>query len=197
MARRKDRLDGLVQKLSNKKGKFYPVKADVTKEEDVINAFKWVKENLGPIHILVNSAGVFGQTSLVDGDSEIWKNTLDVNVLGLSIATREAVRDMRANNVDGHIIHINSVVGHQVTETPNANLYPASKFAVTALAETLRLELLSLKLKIKITVNVYVLQIIIGAQKSRNELFIKKLFDISYPGAFAIFSNFILKIHNQ
>ncbi|XP_018575997.1 uncharacterized protein LOC108914633 [Anoplophora glabripennis] len=151
LARRKDRLDALAQKLSNKQGTFHPVKTDISKEEDILNAFKWIKENLGPIHVLVNNAGVFGKTTLADGDTEIWKNILDVNVLGLCIATREAIRDMRENNVDGHIIHINSVTGHQVTTFPNANLYPASKFAVTALAETLRLELLNLKPKIKIT----------------------------------------------
>ncbi|XP_018572869.1 farnesol dehydrogenase-like [Anoplophora glabripennis] len=147
LARRKVRLDTLALKLSGKKGKLYPLKADISKEEDIINAFKWVKENLGPVHILINNAGVYTQTDLADGDIDIWKNTLNVNVLGLSIATREAIRDMRANNVDGHIIHINTVAG----VSPKANMYSASKFAVRALAETLRLELLKLKLKIKIT----------------------------------------------
>ncbi|KAJ8916022.1 hypothetical protein NQ315_010890, partial [Exocentrus adspersus] len=41
LARRKDKLEGLAQKLSNKKGKLYPVQADITKEEDILNAFKW------------------------------------------------------------------------------------------------------------------------------------------------------------
>ncbi|KAJ8943913.1 hypothetical protein NQ318_019521 [Aromia moschata] len=58
---------------------------------------------------------------------------------------------MKANNIDGHIIHINSVTGHQVPAFPGLNVYPASKYAVTALAETLRLELNSAKSKIKIT----------------------------------------------
>ncbi|XP_018576643.1 farnesol dehydrogenase-like [Anoplophora glabripennis] len=149
--RRKDRLEALASKLSDKKGKIYPVKTDVTKEEDILNAFKWIKENLGPVHILVNDAGILGHTKLADGDTEIWRNSLDVNVLGLSIATREAVRDMRANKVDGHIIHINSILGHQVLDFTGMNVYPACKFAVTALAETLRLELLNSKSKIKIT----------------------------------------------
>ncbi|XP_018575996.1 farnesol dehydrogenase-like [Anoplophora glabripennis] len=151
LARRKVRLDTLALKLSGKKGKLYPLKADISKEEDIINAFKWIKENVGPVHVLINNAGVFGDTDLGDGDIDIWRNVLNVNVLGLSIATREAIRDMRANNVDGHIIHINSVTGHQVPNMPKANMYPASKFAVRALAETLRLELLNLKLKIKVT----------------------------------------------
>ncbi|XP_023311594.1 farnesol dehydrogenase-like [Anoplophora glabripennis] len=160
--RRKDRLEALASKLSDKKGKIYPVKTDVTKEEDILNAFKWIKENLGPVHILVNDAGILGHTKLADGDTEIWRNSLDVNVLGLSIATREAVRDMRANKVDGHIIHINSILGHQVLDFTGMNVYPACKFAVTALAETLRLELLNSKSKIKITVIFY--RLIVSAQ---------------------------------
>ncbi|KAJ8964928.1 hypothetical protein NQ317_015394 [Molorchus minor] len=151
LARRKERLDQLAKKLEGKKGKLYPIKTDVSKEEDILNAFKWIKENLGPVHVLVNNAGIVGNTNLSDGDSNVWRNIINVNVLGLSIATREAVRDMKANNVDGHIIHINSVVGHQLINAPNLNVYPATKYAVTALAETLRLELNSTKSKIKIT----------------------------------------------
>ncbi|XP_018572839.1 farnesol dehydrogenase-like [Anoplophora glabripennis] len=151
LARRLDRMEALAKKLSGKKGKLYPVKTDVSKEEDILNAFKWVKENLGPVHILVNNAGILGQTNLTDGDTEIWKNVFNINVLGLCIATREAVRDMRANKVDGHIIHINSIAGHQVPNFPGIGVYPASKYAVRALAETLRLELLNMKSKIKIT----------------------------------------------
>ncbi|XP_018576642.1 farnesol dehydrogenase-like, partial [Anoplophora glabripennis] len=151
LARRKDRLEALAQKLSNKKGKFYPLKSDLTKEEYILNTFKWIKENLGTIHILVNNAGYLGKTTLIDGDSDVWRNTFEVNVLGLCIATREAIRDMRANDIDGHIIHINSIVGHQVINFREFNVYISSKHAVTALAETLRLELVELKSKIKIT----------------------------------------------
>ncbi|XP_018572842.1 farnesol dehydrogenase [Anoplophora glabripennis] len=151
LARRLDRMEALAKKLSGKKGKLYPLKTDISKEEDILNAFKWVKENLGPVHILINNAGIVGQTNLTDGDTEVWKNIFNVNVLGLCIATREAIRDMKANNVNGHIIHINSIAGHQVIDFPGLNVYPASKFAVTALAETLRLELLNMKSKIKIT----------------------------------------------
>lgn len=59
---------------------------------------------------------------------------------------------MREKGVDGHVVHINSVLGHQVLQVPKFNVYPASKFAVTALTETLRRELLEIGSKIKITV---------------------------------------------
>ncbi|KAJ8931742.1 hypothetical protein NQ314_015274 [Rhamnusium bicolor] len=152
LARRKDRLDKQAKKLSKEKGKLYPLKTDITKEEDILNTFKWIKEHLGPVHILINSAGIYKLNNLSSGSTKDWNDIFQVNVFGLCIATREAVKDMKANNVDGHIVHINSIAGHKVYDFPKANVNPAAKFAVTALAETLRLELNSLKLKIKVTV---------------------------------------------
>jgi len=151
LARRKEKVEELAKKLQGKSGKLYAVKADVSKEEEVIQAFKWIKDNVGPVHILINNAGFSRDTSLLDGDAKLWKEILDTNVMGLCVATREAVKCMRANNVDGHIVHLNSVAGHSVPNMPNLSVYPASKYAVTALTETLRQELNAIKSKIKIT----------------------------------------------
>ncbi|KAF2896700.1 hypothetical protein ILUMI_09476, partial [Ignelater luminosus] len=151
LARRKDRIEELSKRLEGKKGKLYACQVDMTQEEDILKAFQWIKDTLGPVHILINNAGILRTTSLIDGNTKFWKEIFDTNVLGLSIATREAVRDMRANNIAGHIIHINSVAGHRVVKIPRLNVYPASKYAVTALTETLRQELNSIGSKIKIT----------------------------------------------
>ncbi|XP_060525371.1 farnesol dehydrogenase-like [Cylas formicarius] len=151
LARRKDRVEELAKQLSGEKGKLVAVQADLTKEQDIIAAFEYVLKNLGPVSILVNNAGLSKFSSLIDGETEIWKTVLDTNVLGLSISTREAIKQMKANNIDGHVIHINSVLGHAVANYPGLNVYPATKFAVTALAETLRYEINSQNLKIKIT----------------------------------------------
>ena len=125
----------------------------MTKEEDILKVFKWSKDNLGPVHILVNNAGRVAHTNLTEGKTEDWKSVFDLNVLGLCIATREAVKIMKENKINGHIVHVNSIVGHQVVNYPGLNVYPASKFAVTALTETLRQELNHQGLKIKITVS--------------------------------------------
>mgnify|MGYP005985044375 FL=1 len=117
-----------------------------------MNAFKWIEKNLGHVHILINNAGISKENLLRDGDAAAWKQTFDVNVMGLCIATREAVKIMSANNIKGHIIHINSVVGHKVIPFPGINVYTASKYAVTALTETLRHELNAIDSKIKTTV---------------------------------------------
>lgn len=78
---------------------------------------------------------------------------LDTNVLGLCIATREALKIMNKNGIsDGHVIHINSVAGHWVPFFTGISIYSASKHAVTALTETLRQELISKGSKIRVTV---------------------------------------------
>ncbi|RZC38891.1 dehydrogenase/reductase SDR family member 11, partial [Asbolus verrucosus] len=151
LARRVELIEERSKQLSGKKGKLYAVKADITREEEILKAFKWVGDNLGPVHILINNAGYLKEGSLSGGRTEDWKKQFDINVLGLCIATREAVRIMRANDVKGHIVHINSIAGHAVAKVPNLNVYPATKFAVTALTETLRQELNSLQSEIKIT----------------------------------------------
>lgn len=148
-------MEELAKQLEGMKGKFYPIEADVSKEEDIINAFDWTKKNVGPIHILINNAGLLKCGLLIEGDTEDWSKILNLNVLGLSIATREAVKNMRENNVDGHIVNINSVLGHGVFFA-GMNIYTPSKFAVTALTETLRIELNSIGSKIKITVNTFI-----------------------------------------
>nr|CAD7453794.1 unnamed protein product [Timema tahoe] len=77
---------------------------------------------------------------------------MDVNVIGLSICTREAVKSMRERGVDdGHIININSVAGHYIPNVLNIHLYSASKHAVTVLTEGLRRELVALNSHIRVT----------------------------------------------
>ncbi|KAK5649469.1 hypothetical protein RI129_000498 [Pyrocoelia pectoralis] len=151
MARRKEKVDELSGDLKNAPGKLYSVRVDVTNEAEIVQAFKWIKENVGSVHILVNNAGILRMTNLIEGKTELWREMIDTNVLSLCIATREVVKEMRLNNIDGHIIHINSMSGHKVVYHPLMNLYPATKYAVTALTETLRQELNSLGSKIKIS----------------------------------------------
>ncbi|KAJ3660776.1 hypothetical protein Zmor_005207 [Zophobas morio] len=122
LARRSERVEDLAKQLEGKKGKPYAVKTDISKEEDILKAFKWVTDNLGPVHILINNAGIIQQTNLTEGDTEKWKKIFDTNVLGLCIATREAVKIMKANKIDGHIVHINSVTGHKIPNVPGLNV---------------------------------------------------------------------------
>ncbi|XP_057662438.1 farnesol dehydrogenase-like [Diorhabda carinulata] len=151
IARRKDRILELAKKCGEQNGKLYAVQADLTKQEEIIQAFDWINKNVGPVSILVNNAGLGRKTNLINGDIEEWKKVLDTNVLAVAIASREAIKSMQENKIDGHIVNINSTAGHQVPKIPYNNVYPASKFAVTALSETLRNELITIDSKIKVS----------------------------------------------
>ncbi|CAH1179294.1 unnamed protein product [Phaedon cochleariae] len=146
-----DSMETIIAEKQNQSQLLHPLKCDMSKEEDILNAFEWVDRNLGPVSILINNAGVILDTNIVEGDTKLWKETLDINVLGTCIATRETVKRMRQNDIDGHIFNINSVGGHRAPYFSFSNVYPASKHAVTALTETTLKELDSLGLRIKIT----------------------------------------------
>ncbi|XP_044731919.1 farnesol dehydrogenase-like [Chrysoperla carnea] len=153
LARRVEKLEELKKQVSKEPGQFYGVKCDIQNEKDIIGAFEWVEKNLGGVDVLINNAGLMKDTNLTEGDTEKWRTVFDTNVVGLCIATREAVKSMKKRNVPGHVIHINSLSGHRVYPgmAHMSNVYSASKFAVRALAETLRLELEHHKLKIKVS----------------------------------------------
>ncbi|KAK4879387.1 hypothetical protein RN001_007533 [Aquatica leii] len=151
IARRKEKIEKLAETLKSKRGKLYAVKADITKEKDILEAFDWITNNIGPVNILINNAGVFKTADLLDGKTESWKLILDTNLMGLCIATREAAKIMTENNIDGHIVHINSLSGHYVPHNFKVSLYGASKSGVTFVTEALRLELNEIKSKIRIT----------------------------------------------
>jgi len=74
---------------------------------------------------------------------------LDVNILGLCVGVREAVKLMRETGVDdGHVINVGSLSGHRLADML---FYSATKFAVVALTEGLRRELVEAKTHIRVT----------------------------------------------
>lgn len=58
IARRVEKIEKIAIELKNEKGKLYALKCDVSKEEDILDVFKWIKENLGGVDVLVNNAGL-------------------------------------------------------------------------------------------------------------------------------------------
>ena len=147
LARRVQRVEELRNKITLlESGKLYAVQCDVTKEEDIKKSFEWIETKLGGVDILVNNAGIIRQTNLLSPDNTVAiKEILDTNVMGVVLCTREAFKSMKKRSVDGHIVIINSIIGHKVPyfggELPCTNMYPSSKFAVTAMTEVLRQEL--------------------------------------------------------
>lgn len=64
-ARRVEKIKEIADNLEDTPGKLYPVECDITNEKNVISAFAWVKDHLGPLSVLVNSAGIIKESSLI------------------------------------------------------------------------------------------------------------------------------------
>lgn len=151
-----DRLDKSRSQLPGEHQKhFFTRKCDVTIEPEVKTTFEWIDKTLGGTDILVNNAGIVKPGHLVEMDMAVINEILDINVRGLIHCTQAAFKSMKERNFDGHIIHLNSIAGHRVLEVPAgcSNIYPPSKFAVTAINEIIRNELRNLGTKIKTTVS--------------------------------------------
>lgn len=157
-ARRKENIYCLKDKVPNEvRMNLHAIKCDVSNEHDVIRSFAWVVDNFGGIDVLVHSAGVIEHTELLEkGNTKKIKRTIDVNILGTFYCVKEAVNSMIERDVEGHIIVINSIAGHVVpnlgSHLPSLNIYPATKFALTAMVETYRQELQKKTLKVRISV---------------------------------------------
>ena len=137
--RRLARLTELAKMLQSQGYTMRPYAADLRQEGDILSLFAQIRQDWGGVNILVNNAGLGHRQSLIDGETEPWREMLEVNVLGLCICTREAIADMRAQGDRGDIIHISSMSGHRVPT--GSGVYAATKFAVRALTEGLRQEL--------------------------------------------------------
>ncbi|CAB3376393.1 Hypothetical predicted protein [Cloeon dipterum] len=154
VARRVEKIQALVDELKTEssKGELHAIKGDVTCEEDIKRIVQWVREKFGGFDVLVNNAGgaVFSKLSEISL-SDI-RRMLDLNVVGLSLFTRDAIQDMKSRGVDdGHIFHINSIGGHEIVNMPRTEMYVATKHAVTVLTEGLRRELRDMGTKIRVT----------------------------------------------
>lgn len=116
-----------------------------------------MERNLGGVDVLVNNAGIINQVNLVDEDnSDSIRSTIDTNLMGPVLCTREAFHSMRKRGVDGHIFMMNSTLGHKVFylvgQMASSNIYPPTKYGITAMTEVLRQEFQLFGTKIKITV---------------------------------------------
>ena len=136
--RREEKLIELSNSLSN----LTTVKTltfDVRNKDDVIDKLKGLESEWKNIDILINNAGnAHGLDFIHEGDIEDWDMMIDTNVKGLLYVSREVLQTMVKNN-SGHIINIGSIAGKEVY--PKGNIYCASKFAVDAISQGMRIDL--------------------------------------------------------
>ncbi|XP_031338861.1 farnesol dehydrogenase-like [Photinus pyralis] len=157
IGRRVEKIDELSESLADAPAKLHSLYCDLSDEQEILNAFKWIEETLGPISIMINNAGVLHLTTLREADVDKLRDTFKVNVLAYCICQREAIKSMKTNEIDGIIINISSVMGLKVPDIDSLdlvgqNLYPATKHAIHSISDTLRLELRKESSKIRVTI---------------------------------------------
>lgn len=145
--RRQERLDALKADWEQAHGiSVTTLCFDIRDKKAVADAVATLKTKHERIDILVNNAGLAaGISSIEEGNTDDWDLMIDTNVKGLLYITRQIAPLMKAQR-SGHIINIGSTAGKLVYK--NGNVYCATKFAVDALTQAMRIDLLPYGIKV-------------------------------------------------
>nr|WP_315212825.1 SDR family NAD(P)-dependent oxidoreductase [uncultured Flavobacterium sp.] len=136
--RREDRLTALEKELSEYT-EIHTLSFDVRDKKAVFESINSLPEAFSTIDILINNAGnAHGLDPIQTGDLDDWDAMIDINVKGLLYVSKAIIPQMMERK-SGHIINIGSIAGKEVY--PNGNVYCASKHAVDALNQSMRMDL--------------------------------------------------------
>jgi NADP-dependent 3-hydroxy acid dehydrogenase YdfG len=136
--RRKERLDRLVRAITVDGGSAIAVQTDVTRRSEVEALVNAAMTAHGRVDVMLNNAGIMPIAPMAALDVDDWDRMIDVNIKGLLYGVAAVLPIMRKQK-QGHIINMASVLGFKVF-APGGTVYSATKFAVRALTEGLRIE---------------------------------------------------------
>lgn len=147
VARRFDRLERVANELNTKyQVNVLPLKLDVRSHDEVEAVLKDLEKSQIAPDILINNAGLaLGTDKVYEGSIANWETMIDTNIKGLLYMTRAALPSM-IKRKQGHIINIGSVAGHGCYVA--GNVYCATKHAVRAISQSLRLDLVGMPIRI-------------------------------------------------
>src|SRR5712692_1054490 len=129
--------DRVVADISGRGGKAIAVQGDVSRQADIERLFSEAQKAFGRIDILVNNAGFYEFAPLEEVTEDLFQKHFNLNVLGLLLTTKEAVKHMGSEG--GSVINIGSAVSSMLP--PNSAVYAASKAGVDAITRVLAKEL--------------------------------------------------------
>jgi NADP-dependent 3-hydroxy acid dehydrogenase YdfG len=136
-ARRADRIENLSKEINDNGGKALAVTVDVTQREQVKEMIDLTVERFGRVDVIVNNAGIMPLSPIERLNVEEWNTMIDVNIKGVLNGIAAVLPYMKEQK-SGHIINTSSVAGHKIFG--GSAVYSATKFAVRALTEGLRME---------------------------------------------------------
>ena len=146
-ARRENRLFELKEELYGKHGvRVEPLVFDIRDLKQCESALKGKADLVSEVSILVNNAGLGrGAGPIYEGSIDDWEQTIDTNIKGLLYMTRLILPQMVKRNA-GHVVNIGSVGGRWTL--PGSVVYCATKFAVRAITDGLRMDLIGKKIRV-------------------------------------------------
>ncbi|MBU8882066.1 SDR family oxidoreductase [Kaistella sp. DKR-2] len=136
-ARRADKIEQLAKGINATGGKALAVTADVTFLEQVKKLVDTAVEKFGKVDVILNNAGIMPLSPMDRINVEEWNTMIDVNIKGVLNGIAAVLPYMKAQK-SGQIINTSSVAGHKVFN--GSAVYSATKYAVRALTEGLRME---------------------------------------------------------
>ncbi len=136
-ARRKDKLESLVQEIKSSGGQAISFVTDVTKREQVEALVQGTVEAFGKLDVMFNNAGLMPLSRLENLHFDEWEKMIDTNIKGVLYGIGAALPIFKKQK-SGHFINVSSVAGHRVG--PGSAVYAGTKFAVRAISEGLRQE---------------------------------------------------------
>lgn len=137
-ARRAEALAANVTEINRSGGKAQSIVLDVTIADGVDGALKEAEAKFGPIHVLVNNAGVTATRPALDLEERAWDSVIDTNLKGVWLVAQATARRMIAHNVRGSIVNIASILGLRVAA--GVAPYAISKAGVVQMTKALALE---------------------------------------------------------
>jgi 3-oxoacyl-[acyl-carrier protein] reductase len=140
----RDAADKVVAEIAGSGGRAAAIQGDVAKAADVERLFAETKRTFGQIDVLVNNAGIYEFAPLEAVSEEEFHRLFNTNVLGVLLATREAVKHFGPNG--GSVINLSSVVTR--TAPPMSAVYVATKSAVEGITRVLAKELGPRKIRV-------------------------------------------------
>jgi len=145
-ARRKDRLQSLVDDIVKQGGQALAVQMDVRDKQNIAAAFDEAEKVLGTVDVLVNNAGVADPKSFTKVDDESLDFVMGTNFNGVWNVAQEAAKRLIKAQQPGSIINIASVLG--LTVAPGQSAYCASKGAVIQLTRAMSLDLMKNNIRV-------------------------------------------------
>ncbi|AIW41054.1 MULTISPECIES: SDR family oxidoreductase [Paenibacillus] len=136
-ARRTERLEALTSEIRSKGGSADYQQLDVTKRDQMEAFIKYAEKTFGRVDVILNNAGVMPLSKLEALKVEEWDRMIDVNIRGVLHGIAAGLPIMKKQGF-GQFINIASIGAYSVT--PTAAVYCATKYAVRAISEGLRLE---------------------------------------------------------